>query len=85
MRDFLEIPHFAREEHAARRQSRGCDNTIREFQSIGTALRYMYRKALVNDDWSKEGRPSEMWDDKTMPPMANWHRFDAVDSSYAIA
>ena len=48
-------------------------------------LRYMYRKALVYDDWSKEGHPSEMWDGSTMPPLANWHRFDAVDSSYAIA
>lgn len=48
-------------------------------------LRYMYRKALVNDDWSKQGRPSEMWDDKTLPPGSNWHRFDAVYSSYAIA
>jgi len=48
-------------------------------------LRYMYRKALVNDDWSKNGRPSEMWDAKTLLPMLNWHRFDAVDSSYAIA
>jgi hypothetical protein len=27
-------------------------------------LRYMYRKALVNDDWSKNGHPSEMWDAK---------------------
>jgi hypothetical protein len=48
-------------------------------------LRYMYRKALVNDDWSKEGQPSEMWDAKTWPPMLNWHRFDAIESSYAIA
>ncbi len=48
-------------------------------------LRYMYRKASVNDDWSKNGHPSEMWDAKTLPPMLNWHRFDAVDSSYAIA
>ncbi len=48
-------------------------------------LRYMYRKALVSDDWSKNGHPSEMWDAKTLPPMLNWHRFDAVDSSYALA
>ena len=48
-------------------------------------LRYMYRKATINDDWSKEGQPSEMWDGRTNPPVANWHRFDAVDSSYAIA
>ena len=48
-------------------------------------LRYMYRKALTADDWSKQGRPSEMWDDKTLPPGSNWHRFDAVYSSYAIA
>ena len=34
-------------------------------------LRYMYRKALVNDDWSKNGHPSEMWDGKTMPPLCS--------------
>jgi hypothetical protein len=48
-------------------------------------LRYMYRKALVNDDWSKTGHPSEMWDDKTGPPVSNFHRLDAVPSAYAIA
>ena len=47
-------------------------------------LKYLYRKAMVDDDWSKDGRPSEMWDDKSLPPMGNFHRFDAVDSSYAI-
>ena len=48
-------------------------------------LRYMYRKALVNDDWSKSGHPAEMWDDKTGPPVSNFHRFDAFYSAYAIA
>ena len=48
-------------------------------------LKYLYRKAKVDDDWSKDGRPSEMWDDKSLPPMGNFHRFDAVDSSYAVA
>lgn len=37
-------------------------------------LRYMYRKALGNDDWSKEGHPSEMWDGSTMPPLASGDR-----------
>ena len=32
-------------------------------------LKYVYRKAMVDDDWSKDGRPSEMWDDKSLPPM----------------
>ena len=48
-------------------------------------LKYLYRKAMVDDDWSKDGRPSDMWDDKSLPPMGNFHRFDAVDSSYAVA
>ena len=48
-------------------------------------LRYMYRKAVVDDDWSKTGHPSEMWDDKTGPPLTNFHRFDAFFSSFAIA
>jgi hypothetical protein len=48
-------------------------------------LRYVYRKAVVDDDWSKTGHPSEMWDDKTGPPTSNFHRFDAFFSSFAIA
>ena len=28
-------------------------------------LRYMYRKAAIQDDWSKTGQPSEMWEDKS--------------------
>jgi hypothetical protein len=26
-----------------------------------------------------------MWDDKSVPPMLNFARFDLIDSSYAIA
>jgi hypothetical protein len=40
---------------------------------------------MVEDDWSKEGQPSEMWDAKTLPPLLNWHRFDLLESSYAVA
>jgi hypothetical protein len=48
-------------------------------------LRFMYRKALVDDDWSKEGQPSAVWDATTVSPLLNWHRFDAIESTYAIA
>ncbi len=48
-------------------------------------LRFLYRKATTNDDWSKEGRPSELWDAKTLPPFLNWHRFDLTESSLALA
>lgn len=48
-------------------------------------LRYLYRKATTPDDWSRGGRPHEHWDDRTGPPMLSWHRFDLVDSAYALA
>ena len=47
-------------------------------------LRYLYRKAKTPDDWSREGRPHPHWDDRTGEPMLSWHRFDLVDSSYAL-
>ena len=49
-------------------------------QALGW-LRYMYRKIHIEDDWSKEGRPSEAWDAKTGPPTLNWHRFDLTFAS----
>jgi len=47
-------------------------------------LRYLDRKAHTPDDWSRSGRPHAHWDDRSDPPMASWHRFDLVDSSYAL-
>ena len=47
-------------------------------------LRYLYRKAKTADDWSREGHPHPHWDDRTGEPMLSWHRFDLVDSSYAL-
>ena len=47
-------------------------------------LRHVHRKATTPDDWSRAGRPHPHWDDRSDPPMASWHRFDLVDSSYAI-
>ncbi len=47
-------------------------------------LRYLYRKARTPDDWSREGHPHPHWDDRTQEPMRSWHRFDLVESSYAL-
>lgn len=47
-------------------------------------LRYLSRKANTPDDWNKDGQPHPHWDDRTAPPMLSWHRFDLVDSSYAL-
>jgi len=47
-------------------------------------LRYLHRKAHTPDDWSRDGQPNPHWDDRSDPPMASWHRFDLVDSSYAM-
>ena len=48
-------------------------------------LRFLYRKATSDDDWAKDGQPSEMWDAQTLPPMLNWHRFDLSESSFNLA
>ena len=47
-------------------------------------LRYLRRKVATPDDWTRQGRPHPHWDDRSDPPMASWHRFDLVDSSYAM-
>ena len=47
-------------------------------------LRYLSRKVATPDDWSREGHPHPHWDALSDPPMASWHRFDLVDSSYAM-
>jgi hypothetical protein len=53
-------------------------------RSVGW-LRYLFRKATTADDWDRDGRPHPHWDDKSEAPMLSWHRFDLIDSSYAIA
>ena len=47
-------------------------------------LRYLYRKATTPDDWDRAGQPHAHWDDHSDPPMLCWHRFDLIDSTYAI-
>ena len=48
-------------------------------------LRFVHRKAHVADDWSRSGRPDPIWDATTGEPMTNFHRFDLVESTYAVA
>ena len=48
-------------------------------------LRYLHRKATTPDNWSQAGQPHPHWDNSTGPPMLSWHRFDLIDSSYAVA
>ena len=48
-------------------------------------LRYLHRKATTDDDWDRGGRPHPHWDNITGAPMLSWHRFDLIDSSYAVA
>src|SRR4051794_14221275 len=47
-------------------------------------LRYLNRKTHTRDNWDRNGRPHPHWDNRSDPPMASWHRFDLVESSYAI-
>lgn len=58
--------------------------TTLDDRSLGW-LRYLYRKATTPDDWSQAGQPHPHWDNRSGPPMTSWHRFDLIDSSYAIA
>ncbi len=48
-------------------------------------LRYLHRKATTPDNWDKNGRPHPHWDALTGEPTSSWHRFDLLDSSYAMA
>ena len=48
-------------------------------------LRYLHRKATTPDDWSKQGRPHPHWDAISNEPTLSWHRFDLIESSYAVA
>ncbi|HEX4492101.1 MAG TPA: hypothetical protein VH914_12915 [Acidimicrobiia bacterium] len=48
-------------------------------------LRYLYRKATTPDSWDREDHPHEHWDGVSDAPMCSWHRFDLIDSTYAIA
>jgi len=48
-------------------------------------LRYLHRKATTADDWDRGGHPHPHWDNITGAPMLSWHRFDLIDSSYAVA
>jgi hypothetical protein len=48
-------------------------------------LRYLFRKATTPDDWDRLGEPHPHWDDISDPPMLCWHRFDLIDSTYAVA
>ena len=48
-------------------------------------LRYLHRKSTTPDNWDKDGQPHPHWDATTGEPMTSWHRFDLIDSSYAVA
>jgi hypothetical protein len=53
-------------------------------RSIGW-LRYLHRKVTTPDNWDRDGHPHAHWNETTGEPMTSWHRFDLVDSSYAMA
>ena len=48
-------------------------------------LRYLHRKATTTDSWEREGHPHEHWDNLSEAPMLCYHRFDLIDSTYAVA
>jgi len=48
-------------------------------------LRYLFRKSTTADSWERQGHPHEHWDNKSDAPMLCYHRFDLIDSTYAIS
>jgi hypothetical protein len=52
-------------------------------RSVGW-LRYLWRKVTTPDNWDRDGQPHLHWDNRSDPPMLSWHRFDLVDSAYAM-
>lgn len=53
-------------------------------RSVGW-LRRLYRKATTPDSWDRGSEPHPHWDSRTGAPMTSWHRFDLLESSYAMA
>ncbi len=47
-------------------------------------LRFLWRKATTQDDWSRAGKPHPWWDAYSIPPMLNFARFDLSESSYGL-
>src|SRR5215475_9534753 len=66
---------------------RSCMNTVNAYPMLSERsrgwLKYLHRKVNTPDDLDRRGHPSEMWDDKSTPPMLSFARFDLIDSSYA--
>ena len=48
-------------------------------------LRYLHRKATTPDSWDRQDHPHEHWDNTSEAPMLCYHRFDLIDSTYAVA
>lgn len=48
-------------------------------------LRYLHRKATTPDSWDREDHPHAHWDNTSEAPMLCYHRFDLIDSTYAMA
>ena len=48
-------------------------------------LKYLHRKVNTPDDWDRGSHPSQMWDDKSTPPLLCFARFDLIDSSVVMA
>lgn len=47
-------------------------------------LRFIWDKAITQDDWSSKGEPLPWWDRASTPPMCAFPRFDLSETSYAL-
>jgi len=58
--------------------SRGLTSEVRGW------LRFLWRKAMTPDNWSRAGEPHPWWDRYSLAPMLSFPRFDLSESSYAL-
>ena len=63
---------------------------VPEWDPIGSTARSVgwsdiSDRTTTPDSWDRDGQPHEHWDDLSDPPMLCWHRFDLIDSTYAVA
>jgi hypothetical protein len=47
-------------------------------------LRFIWDKAITEDDWSSNGEPHAWWDRTSTAPMCAFPRFDLSETSYAL-
>lgn len=53
-------------------------------QALGW-LNFLHRKVNLRDDWTRDGQPSPAWDNVSLAPVMNMHRYDLTYSTMPVA